>query len=256
MRGRLLDRAHPRHRNQTSRTRAGLIGAGVVAVARDRAPPDPRRRPAATASRTRRPCSPPARRRPARGRRRRRSRSRSATRTPRAAPPTSIEVAITGVGQFAMSGPGSGFDGGVTFVVSRTLPAGSWDYGFKATSGTGAGEETVFLGKTSPGKVVITAPPPPPPPPPPTPPPTPKPTPKPTPHPRRPRRRRRPRHRRPPARRRRRAGATPAPTAPPQPPAGRDAGPGRSDRPGRVVPVDGGGHRHPASPDPRRRPRA
>jgi hypothetical protein len=88
--------------------------------------------------------------------------------------PTSIEVLITGVGQFAMSGPGSGFDGGVTFVVSRTLPAGSWDYAFRATSGSGAGEETVMLTQTMPDRVVITAP---------TPAPTPKPTPAPTPKP-------------------------------------------------------------------------
>jgi hypothetical protein len=97
-------------------------------------------------------------------------------------PPTSIEVSIVGLGQFAMSGPGAGFDGGVTFVVSRTLPPGSWDYGFTATSGTGAGEQTVVLTKTSPNRVVITAPTPPPTPPP-TAPPTPKPTPTPTPPP-------------------------------------------------------------------------
>ena len=55
-------------------------------------------------------------------RRRRPSRSRSATRTPRAAPRPRSRSSITGVGQFAMSGPGSGFEGGVTFVVSRSCP--------------------------------------------------------------------------------------------------------------------------------------
>ena len=38
--------------------------------------------------------------------------------------PTAIAVVIQGAGQYAMSGPGSGFAGGVTFVVSRTLAAG------------------------------------------------------------------------------------------------------------------------------------
>jgi outer membrane biosynthesis protein TonB len=88
--------------------------------------------------------------------------------------PTSITVSIVGGGTYAMSGPGSGFAGGVTFVVSRALPPGTWDYNFSATSGTGAGEKTGVLTKTTPNRVVITAP---------TPPPTPKPTPKPTPAP-------------------------------------------------------------------------
>jgi hypothetical protein len=119
-------------------------------------------------------------------------------------PPSSVEVVIPGVGTFAMSGPGSGFKNGVTYVASTTLPPGTWDYHFEATSGSGAGEQTVLLTKTSPNNVVITAPTPPPTPtptapptPPPTPAPTPKPTPKPTPPP-------------PPP-------PTPAPTAPPTP---------------------------------------
>jgi hypothetical protein len=36
--------------------------------------------------------------------------------------PTAIAVVIQGVGQYAMSGPGSGFAGGVTFVVSGRCP--------------------------------------------------------------------------------------------------------------------------------------
>jgi hypothetical protein len=85
--------------------------------------------------------------------------------------PTAIAVVIQGAGQYAMSGPGSGFAGGVTFVVSRTLAPGSWNYDFTASSGTGAGAKTTVLTATAPNSVVITAPPPP----------TPKPTPKPTP---------------------------------------------------------------------------
>jgi hypothetical protein len=108
-------------------------------------------------------------------------------------PPTAVVLIIPGVGQYAMSGPGSGFKTGVDYVVSRKLPAGTWDYQFRATSGNGSGQKTVLLTKTSPGSVVIVAPTPQPtptptpkptpPPPPPTPPPTPRPTPRPTPAP-------------------------------------------------------------------------
>jgi hypothetical protein len=94
--------------------------------------------------------------------------------------PTSIDLVVVGVGQYPMSGPGSGFAGGVTFVVSRTLPPGTWDYDFTATSGTGAGEKNVVLTQASPSRVAITAPTPRPTAPPPPPPP-PKPTPKPAP---------------------------------------------------------------------------
>jgi hypothetical protein len=165
--------------------------------------------------------------------------------------PTSIEVVIGGLGQFAMSGPGSGFDGGVTFVVSRTLPAGSWDYGFSATSGTGVGEETVLLTQTTPNRVVITAPTPPPPtPPPPTPPPpTPAPTPKPTapppPPPPPPTPAPTPRPTTQPTQ-----GATPAPTAATQPTPGATAAP-TSQPAGSVAPTAPGSSAAPtASPSP------
>ena len=77
--------------------------------------------------------------------------------------PTSILLVIRGVGQFPMSGPLSGFAAGVPFVVSRSLPPGSWTYGFTATSGTGSGAATAFLDATVPDRIVITVPPKPPP---------------------------------------------------------------------------------------------
>ena len=234
MRGRLLKRAHTR-RSRGIRARAGLIGAGCLLLLATAATASA---PATAASCNGKSHAPPVLASGA---------ASPGTGTPATTitfsvhytdaagcAPTSIEVAITGVGQFAMSGPGSGFEGGVTFVVSRTLPAGSWDYGFTATSGSGAGEETVFLGQTSPNRVVITAPPPPPPPtPPPTPKPTPKPTAPPTPAPTAP----------PPAPPTARptappTGPTPAPTAPAQAPAGATPGSTAPPAPGASVPVD------------------
>ena len=73
--------------------------------------------------------------------------------------PTSIRLVIRGVGQFTMSGPRSGFDAGVPFVVSRSLPPGSWTYGFTATSGMGPGEATAVLNATVPDRILITVPP-------------------------------------------------------------------------------------------------
>ena len=251
MRGRAPEIARIRGTHPDLRTRAGLIGAGVLLLLAS----------AASGSATAASCNGKSHAPPvlASGAASPGSGSPATTITfsvhytdAAGCAPTSIEVAITGVGQFAMSGPGTGYEGGVTFVDSRTLPAGSWDYGFTATSGTGAGEETVFLGQTTPNRVVITAPPPPPPPPPPTPKPTPQPTPKPTapptpaPTPVPPA----PPTARPTAPP---AGATPAPTAPPQQPAVATPVPiGPTPPADNRRPVDGGGPRNPVSADPPR----
>jgi hypothetical protein len=99
-------------------------------------------------------------------------------------PPSTIEVVIAGFGPYAMTGAGTAFQSGVTFSVATTLPAGSWDYSFAATSGTGKGQQSTTLTAVSPSPVVIAAPTPVPTPAPtaaPTPVPTPKPTPAPTP---------------------------------------------------------------------------
>ena len=46
--------------------------------------------------------------------------------------PTQVSVTIPGVGLFALSQSGSNYAGGVTFSVSRRLPAGTWQYFFTA----------------------------------------------------------------------------------------------------------------------------
>ncbi len=101
-----------------------------------------------------------------------------------------VTVTIVGVGTFPMTEGPTGSDGGITYRTSRTLPAGTWDYRFRAVSGSGAGARTVTFDAVVPGAITVTGPtspptPPPTPPPtaPPTPPPTAPPTPAPTPKP-------------------------------------------------------------------------
>jgi hypothetical protein len=92
--------------------------------------------------------------------------------------PSKVEVVVTGLGRYAMSGAGSAFQTGVTYSAAMSLPAGSWAYSFAATNGSG--KRTVALTSVSPAPIVIVSPTPAPTPVP-TPAPTPKPTPKPTP---------------------------------------------------------------------------
>lgn len=112
--------------------------------------------------------------------------------------PSSITVAIPGVGTIVMSAIQTSYANGVIFSRSLNLPPGTHTYSFSATSGSGRGEQSVKLTSVAPSSVIIRAPVPPPTPvptatPAPTaPPPTPAPTAKPT--------------------------AAPAPTPPPTPP--------------------------------------
>ena len=84
--------------------------------------------------------------------------------------PTRIQVVITGVGSYRLSG-GAAYQTGVTFSVGVRLPAGKWAYRFTASSGSGAGARSVTLTAVSPSRVVISKP---------KPKPAPKPAPKPT----------------------------------------------------------------------------
>jgi hypothetical protein len=86
--------------------------------------------------------------------------------------PSSVTLAIPGVGTVAMSRTTGDFKAGMTYIASRTLPVGSWPFSATATSGIGVGAKTVST--NGPAAVVITAP---------APTPTAKPTPKPTPKP-------------------------------------------------------------------------
>jgi hypothetical protein len=93
--------------------------------------------------------------------------------------PTSITVRVSGVGTFNLpQSSGSNYAGGVDFSRRMQVPAGVHAYSFNATSGSGAGAQSVKLTSVSPPKVTIAAPQPSP-----TPQPTPRPTPRPTPQP-------------------------------------------------------------------------
>lgn len=99
--------------------------------------------------------------------------------------PSRIVVAIPGLGQFALSYRKGDPLNGATFGRRMTLPPGTWDYRFEASSGSGAGRRDSTLTNVDPARVRVTAPPrPTPEPPEPTPRPTPKPTPEPDPTPR------------------------------------------------------------------------
>jgi hypothetical protein len=89
--------------------------------------------------------------------------------------PLWVRVTVSGVGTFPMSGSGTSYDTGVTFIRGMLLPAGIHTYSFAASSGIGAGEKTTALTSVTPSSVSVS-----PPPPPPTPKPTPIPTPIPT----------------------------------------------------------------------------
>jgi hypothetical protein len=94
--------------------------------------------------------------------------------------PSSLTVAVTGVGTFGMATSGTNFTAGVTYLVTLAIPAGSHTYSFGATSGSGAGEKSVNFTAVQPAAVVMTNPtqartPVPPPPPPPQPAPVPPP---------------------------------------------------------------------------------
>jgi Bacterial SH3 domain len=71
--------------------------------------------------------------------------------------PTRIQVIVSGVGTYNLSG-GSSYQSGVTFAKSVRLPAGRWSYRFTASSGSGAGARTVSLTAVSPTRVVISQP--------------------------------------------------------------------------------------------------
>lgn len=92
--------------------------------------------------------------------------------------PAYVRVTVAGVGTFPMTGTGTGYQGGVVFRRSMTLPIGTRAYSFVANGGSGNGNVTTTLAAVSPPRVSVVGPTPPP-----TPPPTPKPTPKPTPRP-------------------------------------------------------------------------
>ena len=85
--------------------------------------------------------------------------------------PSVVEVLVSGVGRYGLSGPATGVEVGVTYATAVTFPRGSWPYRFEATSGSGPGQRTVTLAAVSPARVVISVP---------TPKPTEKPTPRPT----------------------------------------------------------------------------
>ena len=133
--------------------------------------------------------------------------------------PSVVSVTIGSVGTFTMATADTDLVAGVTYTYVATLPVGTYDYSFSATSGQGGGVKTVEFTAVAPNRVVVTSPPPPTPKP--TPVPTPVPTPRPTPVP-------------PPA-------ATPPPAAPPSsapanpgpqaPPANAGGGTGRSPAP-------------------------
>jgi hypothetical protein len=72
-------------------------------------------------------------------------------------PPIQVSVTIPGVGLFALTGSSSAYSSGVTFSVSRRLPAGTWTYLFSAQSGSGGGALSVTLRAVSPSRVVVTA---------------------------------------------------------------------------------------------------
>lgn len=151
--------------------------------------------------------------------------------------PSSVLVAIQGVGTLGMTGSGSSYGSGVTFTRTLTLPAGAHGYWFTATSG----RKSVTLTSVSPGRVVISAPAPQPTPPPP-PPPTVQPAPQPPPPP-------------PPA-----ATPTPAPTATPRPTSTPTESPtpaaGPSVSPGAGTAIDGWWRALQARPDLDPRPAA
>ena len=95
--------------------------------------------------------------------------------------PSSVTVAIAGIGTYPLDAGSSDYAGGVTFIRTMTLPVGVHAYTYSATGGTGTGEQSIILTSVNPDAVAITAPPPPPTPvptpvpPPPAPQPTPKP---------------------------------------------------------------------------------
>jgi hypothetical protein len=96
--------------------------------------------------------------------------------------PSKVEVVVAGLGRYAMTGAGTAFQAGVTYLTAMSLPAGSWAYSFAATNGSG--KRSVTLTAVSPASIVIVSPTPRPTPQPtpvPTPAPTPRPTPQPTP---------------------------------------------------------------------------
>ena len=88
--------------------------------------------------------------------------------------PSSVTVDIAGVGAFPLDSDGTDYQGGETFIRTMTLPAGVHTYTFRATGGSGTGEQSIILTSVNPDAVAITAP---------TPAPTPLPTPAPTPPP-------------------------------------------------------------------------
>ena len=92
-----------------------------------------------------------------------------------------VSLIIPGVGTFGMSATGAGSGNTATYGLSKKLPAGSWAYRFRATSGSNGGAVTVTLTTVSPRSIVVSGPPTPPPTPPPTAKPTPNATPKATP---------------------------------------------------------------------------
>lgn len=94
-----------------------------------------------------------------------------------------VSLIIPGVGTFGMSATGDGSGNIVTYGISKKLPAGTWAYRFRATSGSNGGAVNVTLTTVSPRSIVVSSPPTPPPTPKATPSATAKATPKPTPKP-------------------------------------------------------------------------
>jgi hypothetical protein len=72
-------------------------------------------------------------------------------------PPTTIVLAVSGVGTFPLAWIATAADGAAIYGVARRLPAGRWAYTFSATSGEGSGTASVSL-PGSPTPVVVTAP--------------------------------------------------------------------------------------------------
>jgi hypothetical protein len=95
--------------------------------------------------------------------------------------PSSVVVIIPGLTQATMTPVSGAIKTGLTYRTTMTLPVGTWTYRYRATSGSGAGRQTVLV--NGPGAVAISPPATPPPTPTPTPKPTPTSTPKPTPRP-------------------------------------------------------------------------
>jgi len=72
--------------------------------------------------------------------------------------PPVVTVTINGVGTYGMSAAGTDYAAGVSFFASLTLPPGTYDYSFHATSGSGAGSQAVTLTSVSPAAVAVFAP--------------------------------------------------------------------------------------------------